>query len=965
MPKKTKTKKTKKPKKVKKPLHKRPISLAIRIILFLFLIIFSGVTYLSITIAISPRSIPIITTNIESAIKKSIHKEVKIQDTHLSITKALNLKVIANNLEIIDDEQKTITTLPNVHIEVPIFSMLFGNFSPKKLIISNADLTIDYRNHDNSKENGQKQPTNAPTSKILDQTTSFFINLKDNFHQKSLFEIKDTNITLIGNNSSKNLYIKSSQINSYYNFGKLLITFKNEIKINEEQFNLAVKCIVNSKKESNCQIQTKDFSTNSFSWIHQDLKILDNINANFNITARLKYNKYGLDHLEFSANAKNGSFSYEDFFHKKIDFNYIEAKGTYDQKSNNFNLQEIIANFKPIHKNYTKYNISPNLKMSLNMLEDKNIYDISINNILVEELEKFWPSTLAKEGSRKWAINHLESGYIKNADAKFETINGTLTQMNAKLELEDATINYNNRFPKVYNAKANIDFDTKSMKAKISHAKILESKVENALISIDDFADEKARLNIKANLSGNAANTLQHVAYKSKFAQSVKKYFNGYAKSDFELSIPLTKSTEISNISLKLKSNTFNNQNSYLTGNATLNVDKQLSSTNFNVEITTKDSDVNCDILGVHKNKKEDLTLKLTVNAKDLSHIKVQDISITKPSLPNKVSALLEFNTDPFKITKLNITNSEFGDNDYDLKFDLKDKKLTIKGRQLNLSDALKNKAFNGPEDNDTDLDFTSLHIVLNELNLANDNNLIDAYLFYDCTNGLCKDGGIVSLRKKYGQFLKLDIEKEDEKSSKFNAKIFNVGELAESLGISNLVKDGKAQITAINTSKDNKFSLEGEIEVYSDMTIFENESVMLLEKDTLYSTVKDKIFSNKKTTFNKVRIKFELTDKLLTIKSLIANNYKIGITAKGTIDLRNGIYNLEGFILPGYLINNLFGLGEIPIIGSLANLLTNGEGGGLFGIKYYYSKNKSEKDFTFKTNKMSAFVPTSIQDLF
>ncbi len=85
------------------------------------------------------------------------------------------------------------------------------------------------------------------------------------------------------------------------------------------------------------------------------------------------------------------------------------------------------------------------------------------------------------------------------------------------------------------------------------------------------------------------------------------------------------------------------------------------------------------------------------------------------------------------------------------------------------------------------------------------------------------------------------------------------------------------------------------------------------------------------------------LDDYILNIKSLIANNYKTG-----------------------YFINNLFGIGKIPLIGGVVRgLFTGGEGGGIFGIKYEYTKSKGQKEPSFKTDKLSAFVPVTIRNLF
>jgi hypothetical protein len=50
---------------------------------------------------------------------------------------------------------------------------------------------------------------------------------------------------------------------------------------------------------------------------------------------------------------------------------------------------------------------------------------------------------------------------------------------------------------------------------------------------------------------------------------------------------------------------------------------------------------------------------------------------------------------------------------------------------------------------------------------------------------------------------------------------------------------------------------------------------------------------------------------------------------------------------------------------GVISGLLTGGEGGGLFGIKYEYTKLANQAEPVFKTDSVSAFVPVSIRNLF
>jgi len=164
----------------------------------------------------------------------------------------------------------------------------------------------------------------------------------------------------------------------------------------------------------------------------------------------------------------------------------------------------------------------------------------------------------------------------------------------------------------------------------------------------------------------------------------------------------------------------------------------------------------------------------------------------------------------------------------------------------------------------------------------------------------------------------------------------------------------------------DKKLNLEGSIKSTSEITIYENEKVKKLTKDNLYSKVKDKIFSSEKTTFGSMNIDFSLVEGDLKIKSLVANNFKIGITAKGSINLDDNAMQLKGMIVPGYLVNSLFGLGKVPVLGSvIKGLLTGEDGGGIFSVRYEYVRSKDQEEGEFKTNAVSAFVPSSISSLF
>ena len=84
----------------------------------------------------------------------------------------------------------------------------------------------------------------------------------------------------------------------------------------------------------------------------------------------------------------------------------------------------------------------------------------------------------------------------------------------------------------------------------------------------------------------------------------------------------------------------------------------------------------------------------------------------------------------------------------------------------------------------------------------------------------------------------------------------------------------------------------------------------------------------------------------------------RIGLTAKGTIDLRQHRAGLEGTIVPAYFFNQL--LGNIPLLGRLFSPET---GGGVFAATY--AVRGPLKDPAVTVNPLSALTPGVLRKLF
>lgn len=83
-----------------------------------------------------------------------------------------------------------------------------------------------------------------------------------------------------------------------------------------------------------------------------------------------------------------------------------------------------------------------------------------------------------------------------------------------------------------------------------------------------------------------------------------------------------------------------------------------------------------------------------------------------------------------------------------------------------------------------------------------------------------------------------------------------------------------------------------------------------------------------------------------------------LGLTASGRISRPAGILDLKGTIVPIYALNQV--IGAIPVIG---NLLTGGEGGGLFAWTYTVKGPTGSPDVS--VNPLSALAPSFLRHLF
>lgn len=957
------------------------------ILIFLSLILF----YFIVVTSNSPRSINFITSNIQKYLDNN-YKNVSIDQSFVNFTKYGSFKIAINDVKILYDDIENIAekkvesnqkflVIPRVEAEFSLWQLIFFNFNPKKIKIIKPQIKVDNANlfeaNNNKFDNEQ-----------IMVLVNFLADLRKNRNPIENFEIEEAKIELINKSAKSSIVkIKNAKILTRLNLDSLdldiqgLLFFQNV----QNESNIDANCKLSNSDGLNCGINIVNLVAKSIADFHPIMDDLNNINSSLSGKIDLIINKNkSLKKILFKLRSDRGSFEFKKFFQEKIDLKKILIEGEFDANSKIFNLSNFKTDLVSNIANQTEL-ISPNLEMSLKIALGENYksqYDfaIKINNVLADEWYRFWPITLSQNGIRNWVIEHFSGGIMRQGFVKFLINNDSevsrLENIDAQIDFADLDLNYDASFPEITKLSGIATFTKKDMKIAVKYGEVFSSKISNAEVAINDFLAPINILSIKGNLDGSASDGLKHANDNVDFHKSVDKYLKGKARSYFEILLPL-KDLDLKKSYILVKSSIIDLKNDFAEGDIDVVVQKNANNNIFNIKIDLDDAKISDDKFRIYKNIDENSNLVFKLDVEGNNLLKFKDMVLVKENFKNNLKKTSTIRgeifvaTDPLKIEKVKISNKNFNQNNYDLLYEfnqkLADKKLIINGNYLDLSGFLNNKFSNSNFDF---LDNIQINIGLNNLLLKNQIILNGFSLNLICKQGLCLSGNlnsIISKSKNNTKVMAIKINPNPKKTDYVIAgKINDVGTLIKGLGYSNLIENGAIDFEIKQLLKDGAISYLGNVNLNSDIAIYEGEKIQKLTNDKLVGQVKKEIFSNNKTVLSSGYLDFNLVNKQLAINSLVANNFKIGFTAKGKIDLVNNQIQLKGMIVPGYIINSLFGITKIPIIGQvIGGLLTGGEGGGIFSIRYEYVKNANQNEGVLKTNKVSAFVPSSISNLF
>ena len=979
---------------IKHKAIKTKLSLGYKFTLSFLIILTLSLFYFVILVSAKPMSFPALTAEVQEVLKTNFGNDVKLDKTFVSFTRYGTIRVVGSNISLFYEStdnnkmeiQKQALILPRIEAEFSIIKMLFLQFQPSKILIIDPKITINL---------SSLSPENSVNNNLgdLSAITQFLHKMRKGDIIIEKFELQNANLVLINGDLTNQIFIKQAKIRADSRKKDLSIESQGVININKDtnDIKMTVECMFFMDSRLQCDANVNNFAPKSIAGFHHRLSDLDNIFTNLDGNIKLKMNQKKIKNIEFNFTANQGSFNLTQYFSKKIDLRNFKIRGDYDHELAMLNLSQVEGDF--ISEINDKNGMSnPHFLMSLMVSSQQNHslkmdFFIRSQNILQVELEKYWPINIDQNDVRKWVIEHVSDGLIKNAFAKLTIISNEnneieLVDINSEVIFSEMNLRYDQYFPDLKNLFGIARFNKNNMEITLSHGEVLQSKIENAVVKIDDFNVPIPFLKISGDLHGPAFDTLKHANYNSVFAKEVEKYLNGQATTKFNISLPLQENFNLEQISLSADSQVSNLKNEYLQGDINIKINKNFNSPDFFSDLDFTNAKIDLKDFDITKNNLTESNLKFIITVNNDQNIIIKDINLNKIEeikknnknieISGSIKGELDVDIADLKVKSLKLNNQNFGNNNFKLSYSYDDKKniqkLNVSGQKLYAGGLLESEIFklNKKSQQSKYFDNLLISINLNRVELLRQKFLRNFNLSMNCKNALCPS---LSISGNYEKLQIINLQATKKPKDDFvliNGRITDIGYLCEGLGISNLIADGNASIILKHKNNDKKNSIEGRIEIDDDITVFENETVKKFASDNLYSQIKDSIFSSNKTTFNSVKIDFLLQNQIINIQSLIANNFKIGITSKGEINLSTGAVNLRGMIIPGYIVNSLFGIGKIPLIGSvISGILTGGEGGGLFGLRYEYIKNANNKEGKFTTNKVSAFVPSTIQNLF
>jgi hypothetical protein len=883
------------------------------LIITLLIIFFFG--YFMSLVIIEPRNITPIITFIDKKLNYNSKLNFKIEKAEIAWNKR-NFSFDINFIQTSFNTEKYNIKIPHLTIDISRRSLLLKKFIIDKVVIPKLIINMLGDTNNSSKKYNNFNDIKSEIINILALDTKKIAILK----HLLIYKLE------INNNSDSFLFknIKYSFLN-YIEQKELKLGFTH-VAEHGKSTKFGASCLV----KKNYKVKKCDIKLGNIHPAIGNLKALsknwDFTNANAELTLIIN------DKINLTSNILIDNLQI-DTTEKLIKYPKLAIKNAIILEQDN-----LLTKFNIINSTSKAYIVIDN-----NFANSDLKLELSASQIKQEEIFLLWPKIYAKP-VRNWLKKsllkvNLDSFYLhldlNMADKKLKNISG-------EFNVSDTDLKFTKAIKPLESITGKILLDNNLVNIQINEAKLENSYLKNYSSSLK-YKARPMQLNINGYVDNiNAkninnfllANTMNH-----KNLNILNEYFdNANLSGDLSMNIDIIKSFNIEDLAINFVGNIKGSVKNFILKDSTtkLILEKKYNENNFIIKADLDQANFSLPFIKSIKERDQALDASLNI-IYDKNKLEFADIRVNNPDI-NINGDIIINNTG---LSKLKFSNVEFLKNHFDIDLQHNGKILegNLYSRVINLDHKLTKGSGNSSLKN------------LN-LNIQLDKLYIDGNYFNITGNILCKE----VCQKVYieGKYAKEDYfifkKFENITGSYIDIITNNLGGLLNKFKLGDRITSGKMYLEII---KEKNSAYNGNL--YLDDFQIKYESFL----SNLNNLPPFKNQNLEQINFETGKAKFTFANNKLILKESIFYGNILGFTLTGEYIRKNNKIDMEGYLIPAYKLNNLFGISDIPLIG---NALTGKQNQGLVSAKFKVNGDKNKQDIVI--NPFSAFIPSAVKNV-
>ncbi len=541
----------------------RSLGFFIKTLSFVSVILMISITAFFFWVISEPRSLSQITPYIQEKLNDlSVDYKIEIDDSFIKwdgVQKAFSLYV--TNVKVVNDTNDKVAIFPKVSFDFSVVRFLKGDILSSDITIINPDFHIN---------SADKKLYVVPNSDkqaglVLFDELAKILEVGGKKSPIRSVRVRDANFYIHSGVSDIlwNITEGYARLDSQNGKNRLV----SELKINfgnfESYFHLALS--KENFSEINVTTSFKELPSYAFADLFPEINMLKQLEVVS--SGELKFlldNNMHISQLAFDIYNMSGKLNLPEYFKAEIPIDSLKAQGNIYNDFSVLALDSFI-----VRVNDSEVTLSGSIKNYGDFVEIKPeiLFNASLANMNVNDLDKYWPVGLAKK-TRRWIVSNISGGKVTNANASFKFTPEVFEKglkfapegsIIASINVEGAQVKYVANYPIITDTKARINLTGRSMEALVKSAKIGKSNIKNGVVTIPNFFEKPFRISVKSDVDGRSSDFIKFLIptidkLKGNEAIESIKNMKGRIKGAVSLSLPVAKGLKYSDIDLHIKS---------------------------------------------------------------------------------------------------------------------------------------------------------------------------------------------------------------------------------------------------------------------------------------------------------------------------------------------------------------------------------------------------------------------------